>query len=162
MHQVCRKYQGLHWEPPRSAGIQANLRALVNVDVQGNPQPLEADTLAVAFEAGSHLKLVGEMTCSSLVLRRKSLQYACLKMSAPREIACFLEAGIVASLTMAGRDEDSEVRLLLHALMAAAPLTRPTPRLPRPLACRCPAGARAHHTRAEAAGARAKRQGEPA
>jgi hypothetical protein len=53
---------------------------------------------------------VGEITCSSLVLRQKSLQYACQAMSAPREIACFLEAGIIESLTMAGRDQDNEVR----------------------------------------------------
>ena len=110
MHQVCRKYQGLHWEPPRDKGMEANLRALVNVDVQSNPQPMHADTLAVAFEARSHPKLVGEITCSSLVLRQKSLQYACQAMSAPREIACFLEAGIIESLTMAGRDQDNEVR----------------------------------------------------
>jgi len=118
MHQVCRKYQGLHWEPPRDKGMEANLRALVNVDVQSNPQPMHSDTLAVAFEARSHPKLVGEMTCSSLVLRQKSLQYACQAMSAPREIACFLEADIVESLTMAGRDQDNEVRELTTRALA--------------------------------------------
>ena len=84
--------------------MEANLRALVNVDVQPNPVPMDPDVLAVAFEARAHPKLVSQMTHESLVLRQKSLQYACQAMSAPREIACFLEAGIVKSLTDAGRD----------------------------------------------------------
>ena len=72
MHQVCRKYQGLPWTPPREKGMEANLRALVNVDVQPNPVPMDPDVLAVAFEARAHPKLVSQMTHESLVLRQKS------------------------------------------------------------------------------------------
>ena len=58
------------------------------------------------------------MTGESLVLKQKALRTACKKMTAPKEIASFLDAGIVAALLMAGRDEDDEVRELTTAAMA--------------------------------------------
>ena len=106
MHQVCRKYQGIPWQPAPPAGMKANIAMLVKHEGAANPEPLPKDTLAVAFDARSYPKLVSEMTGSSLTLRQKSLRFACQQMSAPKEIASFLDAGIVEALNMAGRDED--------------------------------------------------------
>lgn len=112
MHSVMRKVQGLPYEPPRPQGMKANLASLVDVSVRPNPEPLPEDTLAVAFDARAYPKLVLEMTGLSLVLRQKSLRYAIEKMTAPKEVASFLEAGIVEALNIAGRDENDEVRAL--------------------------------------------------
>ena len=75
-------------------------------------------------------QLVSEMTSSSLTLRQKSLRFACQQMSAPKEIASFLDAGIVEALNMAGRDEDDEVRTLTtSAAETRKPSTVPANRL---------------------------------
>ena len=118
MHAVCRKVQGIPYEPPKPQGMKANLKVLVDVSVRSNPEPMPADTLAPGFGSWAHPKLVGEMTGSSLVLRQKSLRYANGKMMAPVEIASFLEAGIVPALNIAAPDEDEEVRTLTSSALA--------------------------------------------
>ena len=118
MHAVCRKYQGIPYEPPKPQGMKANLALLVDVSVRSNPEPTPVDTLAPGFGSWAHPKLVDEMTGSSLVLRQKSLRHANGKMTAPVEVASFLKADIVPALNMAGRDEDEEVRALTSLALA--------------------------------------------
>jgi len=119
MHAVIRQKQGIPWTKEQPKGMKANLEHLASGRVEPNV-PVAADTLQLAYGAGMAPKLVAEVSSPLLALRQKALIQVIKAMSAPRELASLLVAGLVPALNAAAAADDDMVRSSANLALAQA------------------------------------------
>lgn len=121
MWAVIRARQGLPYEQQGEYGFEKNAQHLATFACMPNPQELPEDAVTLAFERATHPKLTKLINAEELVHRQKALAMIDKLVSAPIELAKFLQVGIVPALNAGTRDADGTVRSLAsHVLVVVA------------------------------------------